>query len=744
MLYIFGASFLLKDSMGFKKKYILAVATAVMTIFVGLVITVLYFVVDDVVANRTINSVSELASHDKNAISGVIDYNWNTLERIAKKLRRNASTLTDKRKIYEYLSDEANESIFDNVFLIKADGSYYTDITYREPGTPDYYDYTVMFDGELEKAVKFDSLPYIKGEKAVVYGYRLNDDFDDIEIDGGVHVFAVVGVCMRQSIKDGLVIESFLDERGNHRGYSSVVTIDGEYVVNRADDANADAYNWFTHIESGKSDIDKDKARGHMLANEPFWFFLNYGSTRELNYCVPLDGTVDWYFLLTIDNEVLTEQTKLFVGITVIAFVVMILIVVGAVIFISVSRRKQERALLREKVQSEFLANMSHEIRTPLNGIVGLNYLMMSSINDPDKHEQLKSWLSKSNSAAKYLLSLVNDVLDVSKLRAGKMDVVHEPTVIDGVVDAIYSMQGDNIKNRGVEFIKDAEISVPCVLSDEVRMKQLLMNIVSNAAKFTPYGGQIRFSVRQRIIDEKHVETTFVCEDTGCGMSKEFMTKIFDVFTQDRNSNKTSVKGTGLGMFITKMIVDAMGGTISVDSEIGKGSKFTVVIPAEIANTHEYIISSVDAEAERLAQPDLFDIKQRKVLVAEDNELNAEILLEILDEAGFNTVHAENGEKALDIFKKSQVGEFSLILMDVRMPVLDGYGASAAIRALDRPDAKSVLIFACTANTFIEDRIKAAESGMNDFLSKPVDIKLLLQKIGSPDISYKPENGGAE
>lgn len=434
----------------------------------------------------------------------------------------------------------------------------------------------------------------------------------------------------------------------------------------------------------------------------------------------------------------LAEQTRSFVGMIIVALVITAFVIVGAVVFVTLSRRQSERALMKEKVQGEFLANMSHEIRTPLNGIVGLNYLMMSAVDDPVKHDQLKEWLGKSNSAAKYLLSLVNDVLDVSKLRAGKMEVVREPIAIESVVDAIYSMQCENIKNRGIEYITDIQISVPCILSDEVRIKQLLMNIVSNAAKFTPPGGFIKFSVGQRVIDDKHVETTFMCEDSGCGMSKEFMTKIFDVFTQDRNSNKTSVKGTGLGMFITKMIVDAMGGKIFVESEQGKGSKFTVVIPAEISDLQKCI---VDARGETdVVTYQSSEIKHHKVLVAEDNELNAEILLEILNEAGFETAHAENGERAVSIFSESEIGEFSLILMDVRMPILDGYKASAAIRALDRPDAKSVLIFACTANTFVEDRIQAAGCGMNDFLAKPVDIKALLQKIGMPDGPAKANN----
>ena len=373
---------------------------------------------------------------------------------------------------------------------------------------------------------------------------------------------------------------------------------------------------------------------------------------------------------------------------------------------------------------------MSHEMRTPLNGIVGLNYLMMTSIDDPHKKTQVKEWLTKSHSTAKYLLSLINDVLDISKLRSGSVEVVKEPLLVGAVVDAIHSMQCDNIANRGIEYLTDVRIDVPCILGDEVRIKQVLMNIVSNAAKFTPAGGYIKLSVRQEKTDEKHVTTTFVCEDTGCGMSEEFLPKIFDAFTQDRNSSNNSTKGTGLGMAISKMLVNAMGGEIYAKSEQGKGSVFTVEITAEISDIPDYMKFSVDEEAERLAEEIAApQEKPLKILVAEDNELNAEILVEVLESAGFETAWAEDGKRAAELFGQSEIGEFGLVLMDMRMPVMDGCEAARAIRALDRPDAKSVLIYACTANTFNEDRIKAFDSGMNDFLTKPIDIKVLLQKM---------------
>lgn len=387
----------------------------------------------------------------------------------------------------------------------------------------------------------------------------------------------------------------------------------------------------------------------------------------------------------------------------------------------------------KAKAQSEFLSNMSHEIRTPLNGLIGLNHMMMLNIDKVEQEqqkEQVKDWIQKSYGTANYLLSLVNDVLDVSKLQAGKVDLVMEPVMLETMLDAVWSMQHDNIVNRGVEFRIEKEISIPCIETDGTRIKQVLMNIIGNAAKFTPAGGRITLSVSQRRTDKTHVEMQYRCEDTGIGMSEEFVEKIFELFSQEQNPASQGVKGTGLGMPLSRLIVESMGGKIHVESKVGRGSIFTVVIPSAIAE-------AAPDYGNRMPQNGVWPETTKKpgsgkairILLAEDNELNSEILMEILTERGFQTAHAENGQEAVQTFKESAPGEFDIILMDMQMPVMDGCSASKEIRKLNRPDAKTIPIFACTANTFKEDRDRAMESGMNDFLSKPIDVNILLEKL---------------
>ncbi|MCI9504289.1 MAG: response regulator [Clostridia bacterium] len=718
-----------------RKKIAYAIVAFIVALTVGLIIGIYSVVINGIVENNVINTISEIASHDRNTITNYVEFNWKNLERFSSRLNRNQGSLTDDDKVVEYLKHESQESSFDKIYMITEDGTYYTDLAYRHQnsvvnGENIFYDFMPILQTKHQNMVGFDALPILEYDKVAIYGHKLEDEYNIKVGSENRTVIAAIGVARRSTITSGLVLESFLDGDGECRGLTTVVDLKGDIIVNKVDSDKAEAGNWFRNIQTyEKTDMSWEEVRQNMTENKTFLFRHTNGGKSRVSYCMPFDDNIDWYFRLTVDYEALNEQGSPFIMLVIIALAILVSVSVVALIIVLRTQNKTEQALAREKAQSEFLSNMSHEIRTPLNGLVGLNYLMITAIDDPSKKNQVKAWLSKSHSTSKYLLALINDILDVSKLRAGKVEVVKEPLLIEALVDAIFSMQCDNIKNRGIEYSTDVKITVPCILGDEVHIKQVLMNIISNAAKFTPAGGFIKLSVRQIKTDETHVTTTFICEDSGCGMSKEFLTKIFDVFTQERNSDSDSIKGTGLGMPISKLLVNAMDGEIKVESELNKGSKFTISIPAEISDIPDYLNFNVDEEAERMAQAYKSETESMKVLIAEDNELNAEILIEILKDSGFEVGYAVDGSQAVEMFAQSKPNEYGVVLMDMRMPVMDGCEASKKIRSLDRPDAKTVPIFACTANSFKEDRIKAFDSGMNDFLTKPIDIKALLQKM---------------
>ncbi len=546
---------------------------------------------------------------------------------------------------------------------------------------------------------------------------------------------ALIGISDISSIRDNMVIDSFI-KNGEARGHSALIDMNGDYIVN----INKEIYlnkrnNLFKHLsESRDSEFSNEEVRQRLKNLETFGFYHAHDGEkyRELFYFMPFGNEINLYFTMSVNEEVFMEQTRAFVTMSMVMLAICIATVIGMLLVMMRYQLKTIRASEKAKSQKEFLSNMSHEIRTPLNGLIGMNHLLLANIDDDTRKPQIKEWLRKSHSTANYLLSLVNDVLDMSKLQAGKVDIINEPLSLPVLIDEISSMQADNIKNRGVEFIVEKKLTEPYIEGDATRIKQILMNIIGNAAKFTPKGKYIRFSVTQEKTDAMHVTTIYQCEDAGIGISKEYISQIFDPFSQERNRNTNGVKGTGLGMAISKLLTNAMGGNITVESELHVGSTFTVTIPSVIVKDipeHQKQFEKENTSEDDTLAADKESNRPVKVLVAEDVELNAEILLEILEMEGFETSLAKNGIEAVELFSASAIGEFDIILMDMQMPVMDGCTASMEIRKLERADAKSVMIYACTANTFQEDKERALASGMNDFLTKPIDIDILLKKI---------------
>ncbi len=683
---------------------------------------------DQTISDNTIQSISEIAEHDRATIQTYIEICWEDLSEIHERLLYDGpGTIGD---VEADIGLECATSSFSHIYLLTEDGTIYTDThtTYRPgDGTADQMpDLRPYFANGKEKVVAR------AGRDTIFYGIRIDDRLTD-----GTALSALIGISDTSAIQDNMVIDSFIKD-GQSRGHSALIDRNGNYIV----DINKKVYendqnNLFVHLsESDDPELTNEEVAEKLNDSEVFGFYHSHddGDGKELFYFLPFKGDMDLYFIMSVNEAVFTEQSKTFVTLSISMLLISMLTVVTMLLLVMRSQSQSIRSTEKARSQKEFLSNMSHEIRTPLNGLIGMNHLIMANIDNESQKPQIKEWLKKSHSTARYLLSLVNDILDMSKLQAGKVDLIREPLLVDALVDEVAAMQTDNIKSRGVEFIVEKEIVEPCIMGDATRIKQILMNIVGNAAKFTPKGKYIRFSVRQERIDDEHVDTIYQCEDTGIGMSREYLGQIFDTFSQEQNRNTKHVKGTGLGMAISKLLTDAMGGDITVESELDVGSTFTVRIPSAIVREiPEHLKETPQDKGSPSAAPPAAhaDGSPIRILVAEDVELNAEILMEILEMEGFEAVHAANGQEALEIFEDSEPYAFDIVMMDMEMPVMDGCTAARKIRALDRADAGSVTIYACTANTFQEDRTLALESGMDDFLTKPIDIDMLLKKLES-------------
>jgi signal transduction histidine kinase/CheY-like chemotaxis protein len=570
------------------------------------------------------------------------------------------------------------------------------------------------FDDKLETAGL--------SKESILYGIRV----DGLQVEG-IDMLALVGITDITMMQDKLSISSFT-KNGVSRGYSAVIDQNGSSIVNveRTVYLNS-SDNFFDGIDnSRKSDMTSWEIQVQMEQSACFsFYFTNEEGVERLVYCMPFEEAgIPWYFLMSVESTVFSEQNRAFLTMSLGMLAGILVILIVLLCLVQVSRNKAIVANAEANARSAFLANMSHEIRTPLNGIIGLIYLMEKEVDGDCDKQILKPRLHKARETAEYLLSLINNILDVSKLQAGKVNLNNEVLSPELILDAIWSMQKSSIEELGITFTVEKYITDPWIMGDELMIKQVLLNILSNAAKFTPAGGSITLRVDQRREDPHHVITTFICEDTGCGMSPEFLEHIWDSFSQERENTDSSIKGTGLGMAISKLLVDAMGGEIRVDSTPGKGSTFYVTLYAEIAEQPRMAELPERSGSYPMEHPDA------KVLVVEDNQLNAEILIEILEGEGFLVEHAGNGQEAVEMFRASAVGTYGAILMDMQMPVMDGCAATEEIRRMDRPDAQRVPIFACTANNFTEDRERAEKSGMNDFLSKPIDVNELLRKLG--------------
>ncbi|MGN0996658.1 MAG: ATP-binding protein [Candidatus Ventricola sp.] len=475
-------------------------------------------------------------------------------------------------------------------------------------------------------------------------------------------------------------------------------------------------------FDSVKLHLDQD---GIAVAN----ILLNQS---EYYYCLASLDDYDMTLMLLIPADAVAASTMSMMDSTIRTLSIFMLIVAALLLLAAVSFANVQRTSQRVKLEQEtnkelnrlrmaaesansakstFLNNMSHDIRTPMNAIIGFTNIALKQNPKPE----IKSCLEKIVDSSEHLLTLINDVLDISRIESGKIQYTPAPVDIAAVADTVVNVTSGFLSNRNITFSRHLEEPEGrYVLADAVRIREVLVNILGNAVKFTPDGGTIAFDASYLPgADAQHVVVRYRIADTGVGMSEDFIEHIFDEFSQEENSARTQYKGTGLGMAITKRYVDLMGGTISVESQKGKGSTFTVELPLELTDG-----SRIQKQDYSAASDDLAGVK---ILLAEDNDLNAEIATIQLEELGVRVTRAADGRQAVRAFAENPPGTFDVILMDIMMPEMDGYEATAAIRALaGRPDAPQIPIIAMTANAFAEDVQASMDAGMNGHLSKPI------------------------
>jgi len=380
----------------------------------------------------------------------------------------------------------------------------------------------------------------------------------------------------------------------------------------------------------------------------------------------------------------------------------------------------KEKAEAANRAKSDFLARMSHDIRTPINGVIGMTELALKNINNP---EQVEYCLNKITKSSQHLLSLVNDILDMNHIENKKIEIAHNSMNILAFADGCISITTGNLINRKLQLITDfSDFKHPFVLGDELHLRQVIINVLGNAVKYTPDGGKIFFRIREVSSGEKTVIYRFEIEDNGYGMAPDYLEHIWESFSQEDNNQNKTYKGTGLGMSIAKSLLELMGGNISVSSKQNEGSCFTIEIPFAIDYQKALKVPLTNIESVK-------NLTGSNILLVEDNEINRETSQQLLKSEGAVVTLASNGQEAVQIFSKSEINSFDAILMDITMPVMDGLTATRIIRSMNRPDSNTTPIIAITANAFEGDIQKSLQAGMNAHLTKPLEINMLIRTL---------------
>ena len=373
------------------------------------------------------------------------------------------------------------------------------------------------------------------------------------------------------------------------------------------------------------------------------------------------------------------------------------------------------------RAKTIFLNNMSHDIRTPMNAIVGFSDLLEKELVGQEK---AKEYVTKIKSSSNFLLSLINNVLEVARIESGKTELHEEVKNMKELHEEVVSIFQEQMKSKEITFTHSLDITHKYVLLDSTKLREILLNILSNALKYTLNGGTVDYSMKEIPSQEGNKATyRIVVLDTGIGMSKEFLANIFDEFSRERTTTESGVIGSGLGMSIVKQLVDLMNGNIEIESEKGKGTKVTINLSFKISDKEDQILKEIEC--------DEANVKGKRILLVEDNELNLEIATAILEEAGFIIESVTNGQECITKLQEVDDNYFDVILMDIQMPVMNGYEATKIIRKMENKNKANIPIIAMTANAFEEDKKTSLECGMNGHITKPLDPAKMIKIVSS-------------
>lgn len=671
-------------------------------------------------------------------IDGVVDTSWKQLSACEHTVMNNHN-LDSIETLMEFLAStgdflDKEQTI---ALAIDQDGKYYA-----SDGATGYWTESRILAGVDEKQQEVIELPHIAQKVYFLFIERLTDPIEVRETGKSItHIAVAIDI---DSLKDQMSVQGF-----GENCYSYIINKDGRRLYQYTYANNfIGGYNILKSIEEYPiinggtyEDLRRVFQDGESIALEFEYTDEVTGQTSNWFVANSAIRSANWEVLLFVPTNVLGANTNQLMKQTLRYFLVAavgVIFLFGTMIFVIVQGKSDKKMMAQQKkanekltaaleqaksasrAKSEFLSYMSHDIRTPINGIMGMTEIALRNIGNK---ERVLDCLCKIQNSSRHLLNLINDVLNMSRIESGKTEVGHAPFDLRICLANCASIIDGQLVDRELLLIREfEEMEHPLVIGDELHLRQVLINILGNAVKFTPDGGKIFLRAKEICHENDKIKVHFEIEDTGIGMKPDFLPRLFEPFSQENAGSRTTYKGTGLGMAITKQFTELMGGTIQVESEPNVGTKFVIELPMDI---------DLEAKEEETEHTVHIELDGMKVLLVEDNELDLEIAQELLEEQNIIVTTAENGQIAVDLFENSPAGTFDVILMDIMMPVMDGVTAAKTIRGLDRPDAKTIPILAMTANAYDEDVKKTKEAGMNAHITKPVNQNLLIKTLGN-------------
>lgn len=742
-----------------KKAFIKYIKALMFPVFILVFMSIVtYSVINQVLIESNIENMVEMSQHDKRTLSNILNSQWESLSNIPEIIKK--LNITEDDKIIECL--QINDRMYDGnstTMIITSEG-----VCYQSDGVVETYidgynliseydDNFAIINNMTEHSVIEKRKEYIiigiklenltVGDKHFEYALRrinINALDYDLEIDS----YGGEGFCSVINKEGSFITNRNRTDSGTNSGTDNV--IERKNFFNMLSDASITEYKNLEELKEKLDDVDegitfvaniKDYSgiydKGSVISNN------RNPKKKYLIHMEKLENT-DWYFVSQVPVSVFSSLSKRVFGVV---SILLIIIIVTYLVMIWGNQKRSIRKEIEEEshkkqlsealvmakqasvAKTTFLSNMSHDIRTPMNAIVGFTSLAIKRIDDK---EQVLDYLNKIAQSSEHLRSLINDILDMSRIESGKIQLNEQEENIKSIIYNNIDIFTAAIESKNVKLSLDIkDIQNEYVVCDKIRLNQALMNLLSNAIKYTGNDGVVNCIVTQEAVDTNGVSIyEFKIQDNGIGISEEFSQSIFEQFTREQSSTVSGIQGTGLGMAITKSIVDMMGGTITCKSKKNVGTEFSVRLPFKVIVNQSEIKQQTDNK-----RPEETDdmLKGKRILLVDDNELNLEIVKEILNESDIEVGIAFNGKEACDELLSKGAGYYNLVLMDVLMPVMDGHEATRKIRGFKDKKLAAIPVIAMTANAFEEDKQAALQAGMQGHIAKPVDIDILIEEI---------------